>query len=577
MLLNFRKTIASTRRCTFPGCETPTDEIRRVKNSEQLRALKMKNIYIPKDARVCRNHQSENLWNVEMQHENMSFTRKQVEDLITLFSESVKELQDTPSPVGPDNTKTMVTYIGLTVDQYENILRVLLPSLLRIYKTLDRAKAALYMYLMKLRSGFTLRQIAPFFKITHKYVSLRIARVREIFHSVFVPLHLLNFTREDLLKNTTPLSRRLYNVKDDKAVLTFDGTYIYTIISSNYRFQKESYSMQKHRNLVKFMMCVSTNGLILGAYGPFPATQNDAAILTTIMQQNNTIFDLLHRGDVVVLDRGFRDCLRLVRNRGLIVKIPSFTNKAQFTKNEANVSRNATKTRFVVEVKNGHVKNKWKLLKAVQAYQSIPKLKKDFQNSVALLNAFSERILSDKKDWIAVADTMKARANVTYDMLSSVNRIPKNLFIDVHNLSLFPKMTHEDLKRISQGTYQINQARSYVQMHMRANDNIFVIKMCDAATFRKYYKKANQYTNPLLLMINLPSRFVSTKKHTTYVLLDECDNQYSLKQYSCSCPNGKRTVGCCSHVMTIIWYTIHIDHNKLRLPSENLNHIFEHI
>lgn len=82
---------------------------------------------------------------------------------------------------------------------------------------------------------------------------------------------------------------------------------IYTIMSSNYGFQKKSLNCQRRRNLVKFMMCVSTNGHIFGAYGPYEVRKNDAAILTEIMISPGSIFDRLGLGDVVIFDRGFRD------------------------------------------------------------------------------------------------------------------------------------------------------------------------------------------------------------------------------------------------------------------------------
>lgn len=54
------------------------------------------------------------------------------------------------------------------------------------------------------------------------------------------------------------------------------------------------------------------------------------------------------------------------------------------------------------------------------------------------------------------------------------------------------------------------------------------------------------------------------------------DEQYSVAGYCCSCRHGCRTVGCCSHVMAVIWYTLHIDHNDAAkyFPSSNLNHVF---
>lgn len=259
--------------------------------------------------------------------------------------------------VGPDVINTMETYIGLTPDQFNYVLRITLPSMSRIYKDPNTARESLYIFLMKLRTGQTNSEIAPLFGLSKTIVSRRLRNVRQVVHEVFVPLHLFNWNRQDLLRHTSPLSRRLYNINENEAVVTFDGTYIYTVISSNYNFQKQTYSVQKHRNLVKFMMCVSTDGLILGAYGPFDARKNDASILMEIMREQGNIFDLLLPGDVVVLDRGFRDCVRLLQNRQLVVKIPPFAaGGRQFTTAQANASRKTTKTRFVVEVKNGHVK-----------------------------------------------------------------------------------------------------------------------------------------------------------------------------------------------------------------------------
>lgn len=256
-----------------------------------------------------------------MPHENMPFSQKQVENLITLALETERKLEEKPTVVGYGNTKTMKTYIGLSSNQFEHILGLILPSLLDIYKDTEKAKTALYIYLMKLKTGFTCNEIAPLFKVNPRVVMLRVRKVRQVLHGEFVPLYLFNLSRQDLLRNTSALSRRLYKVNDETAVITLDGTYIYTISSSNYHFQKQTYSMQKHRNLVKFMMAVATNGMILGAYGPFPAPKNDATILTEIMSKTGNIFDLLLPGDVVVLDRGFRDCVRSLKRRSLIVKI----------------------------------------------------------------------------------------------------------------------------------------------------------------------------------------------------------------------------------------------------------------
>lgn len=92
---------------------------------------------------------------------------------------------------------------------------------------------------MRLRTGHTYDQIAPHFKITCWTLSIWIKAVRDIMHSKFVLLHLYEHKKEDLLKNTTPLSRKLYGVDESTVVAAWDATYVYTIKSSNYAFQKK--------------------------------------------------------------------------------------------------------------------------------------------------------------------------------------------------------------------------------------------------------------------------------------------------------------------------------------------------
>lgn len=61
--------------------------------------------------------------------------------------------------------------------------------------------------------------------------------------------------------------------------------------------------------------------------------------------------------------------------------------------------------------------------------------------------------------------------------------------------------------------------------------------------------------SPILLIMNLKSRFVSQKIYRVYVLFDK--NKVgieSILHYCCDCKVGKRTIGCCSHTMTMLYY-----------------------
>ena len=98
-----------------------------------------------------------------------------------------------------------------------------------------------------------------------------------------------------------------------KAIVICDGTYIYLQKSLNYLFQKQSYSLHKYRNLVKPFLIVITDGHILDMYGPYAATVSDANIMLQLFgSDSNELRQHFRRGDVFILDRGFRDSIPLL-------------------------------------------------------------------------------------------------------------------------------------------------------------------------------------------------------------------------------------------------------------------------
>lgn len=471
----------------------------------------------------------------------------------------------------------MKIYIGLENAEFLQVLHAVMPMMLPSFNRFESLRLALYIYLTKLRTNHTYEQIAPLFNISVSTVSVWIKKIRPLVHKAVVPLYLYNRSREELLNNTTPLSKKLYGVDDKTVIFTLDATYVFTMKSSNFRFQKQSYSMQFKRNLIKFMLSVTTNGLIAAAYGPFEAHKNDATIMEEIMNERGTIFEQLRRGDVVVVDRGFRDIISALKCIGLIVKVPKGTKRNKLTRADGNESRHATKTRFVVEARNSHIKNIWKYLNGTKIYQSIPNLKMDFQIGAALVNEFCLKVQSDEFDWNHIGDLMLSKTNQENILSNVVHRIPDTSFRHVTNLTLYPKLTYRELKEVSLGSYQIRLAKSYCQSHLRANNNSFIIKVCeDVDLCNRHFEKLLNGSKPLLLCLDLLSRFQSNKFHKTYVLLG-FEKKYTVRGYCCSCRHGCRTVGCCSHVMLVIWFTLYIDQSTVSklLPSSNLDQIFD--
>ncbi|KYN28908.1 hypothetical protein ALC57_01669 [Trachymyrmex cornetzi] len=126
------------------------------------------------------------------------------------------------------------------------------------------------------------------------------------------------------------------------------------------RFQRQTYSVHKGRPLVKPMIIVSFTGYIVTIFGPYFADgkNNDANILTTLMRSDaSELRSYLKPNDVFVVDRGFRDCLKLLEDLGFIIKMLHFLKDgSQHTSSEANESRLVTKIRWIIEAVNGLLK-----------------------------------------------------------------------------------------------------------------------------------------------------------------------------------------------------------------------------
>lgn len=111
-------------------------------------------------------------------------------------------------------------------------------------------------------------------------------------------------------------------------------------------------------------MCVAPNGYIVYALGPYKARDNDAKIMQKIDETTNA-FHILQNNDILILDRGFRDCVEYFRTKGYKVLMPALVQrsdkKGQLSTTEANQTRLITATRFIVETRNGHMKTIWKI------------------------------------------------------------------------------------------------------------------------------------------------------------------------------------------------------------------------
>ena len=101
----------------------------------------------------------------------------------------------------------------------------------------------------------------------------------------------------------------------------------------------------------------------------------------------------------------------------------------------------------------------------------------------------------------------------------------------------FPRLTTEDLRFLFFGTYKIKIAKLCVEEHQESDDD-HTIELGD--------------TDDNILRCRIQSRHSNATKYKAWI-------QYSMTgdpivAWCCTCPAGAITVGCCSHVVSIILY-----------------------
>lgn len=568
-LKNMHRAIRNWRKCLAcnekKNLHRPSIEMRRY-------FCTMQKIYIEKNDRVCNFHFQRQNWSEIQIKKSSTFSGKAVDEMLSLLLKPNSE------------NECAHVDIGLRDEEFQQILLELnIPN--DPNKTQIKIIKALQVYLDRLRNGHTYKQMALCYNMSQRKISKMIKCGRSLMLDKFCSKYLgyETRTRQWLVAHTTDLARKIYcNNHVEKCVTIFDGTYVYTCNTSNYSHQRKIYSSQKRRHLFKIMKVVAVDGTIIDVFGPFAATINDANIIKTVFEQTS-IEHMFIAGDVVLVDRGFRDCVKFLQNKKLNVKMPEFIvkgNNGQLTTNQANRSRLVTKMRFAIEAANGRMKSKWKLFNKIIPSILTKNLMSDYKIGAALINAFGKPIICDKDDFLSIGDRMLSLVNTQNDFKRTIKsksfkRTEKLFFQSIEPSHVnFKRFTIKQLKMISLGTYALRQAVSYIADHKKSHGQFKISVLPEAhiwAHFEKICSKEN-FKKPMLITAKIKSRFRSKNLHNVYILYDL---NADIFLHFCECQHGQRTVGCCGHVMSIIYYFGYGQYKRNIDPAAYLNDFFE--
>jgi hypothetical protein len=475
---------------------------------------------------------------------------------------------------------------GLTSDQFNEVHDHL--------KTMKNSKArttsqALAIYLFWLKTGLSQDTIAAYFgnnDLKQQNISNYSKEVRTALSQSFVSINLgaKAQTRDQLCERNTPFVREFLNNHDDqKMAVIADGTYLRIEKSSNNAEQRKCYSDQKKAPIIKPFVICAPDGYIIDIYGLYPGTMNDAEIIKIIMKTDQDLQLLLKEGDILVVDRGFRDALSFLKNKyKLETMMPRLLNKnqKQFTTEEANESRLCTKIRYVVESAIGLVIGRYRVFDQRAENKSLTHYLEDIRIAGALVNKYCKRMYSDKGHALVMARTMfeiRKKENKLKDLVEQNNLHRKSLFIDIHNNDLefecFPKLSIETIQtEIAYGSYQLSHSLSYLAEHFNQNGS-YLIFSC---------KQPITDDGSKIISTKIQSRHSNLKKYRVFIhymplICSTTEHPDLIKGWYCECKSGARTVGCCCHVAALLYflcYARHIKHQSLLKPASFLSSIF---
>ena len=159
----------------------------------------------------------------------------------------------------------------------------------------------------------------------------------------------------------------------------------------------------------------------------------------------------------------------------------------------------------------------------------------------SIINAFRTPYVQDfseDKDIARIMLERKAKVNVLQQQLENKSFLKRQNWqkVEAESTALdFPILSIEDIKGITMGIFHIKQAFSYAQEHID-DDGQYEVLM------------STQFKG--LLLAYIQSKHSNRKQYNALIKYDST----SVQEWCCQCPNGNNTIGCCSHICSIIWY-----------------------
>lgn len=202
--------------------------------------------------------------------------------------------------------------------------------------------------------------------------------------------------------------------------------------------------------------------------------------------------------------------------------------------------------RWVIEAVNGRIKNVFPFFKHTIEGTYVPTIMRFNRIACAIMNKYFPLLSNNKEFHDVISEVCENEVAQSNELKEEIDELGlRRMTIRWQKASAssvldFPKLSMDDLKRITLGTFQIKIAERYVDSHLR----------CDSEFGIFIHREKED-----IIRTRIQSRFSKSKSHDAWVKFDKNVNgSDAIKGLYCSCKVGERTLGCCSHLTAVLRY-----------------------
>lgn len=233
----------------------------------------------------------------------------------------------------------------------------------------------LVMTLMKLRLNFNFTDLGYRFQVDRTTISKNFDRCIFILFKLFYNSKIIRWPeRANIILNTPSYFRSTFK---EKIIIIIDCFEIVVERAGNLRALAQSYSRYKHRNTLKYLIGITTTGVIVFISDAFGGRASDKFITL-----KSELLDHLLEGDIVLADKGFL-IESEVEEKGASLKMPAFVrNGAQLHPTAVEDSRHTSSIRIHVERVISTLRQKFNVCSDIAPMAAVSKQKDLFDNDM---------------------------------------------------------------------------------------------------------------------------------------------------------------------------------------------------